>query len=387
MKALVACLSNPGADPRPNRTIRNLNENGFIVDTFSFEFEGGASVNRNFRISEPKSRLQDKLLRLFLSFLVSIIVRLLKNPMHLVALYLANKYQLNNLRNEVASLEYDLIVVQDLQLLPIVFFMKGKAKILFDAREFYIKQYEDSLRFRLIEGPTVRYLCSEYIPRCDHCITISPSIAEAYKNLYNVEMSVIRSIPQRHILRPLATDPNKIRLVHHGLANKNRGLTKVIEIVKKLDERFTLDFYLVGSQKNIQELIRAAENCRRIRFCDPVLLDEIVPSLNSYDIGICYFEPTTFNLRHALPNKFFEFVQARLAIAIGPSPDMAEVIHNYNCGFVSEDFSVESMVATLQSLSPEQIDLAKKNSDLASRELCFEEEGKKLHAVIDRILR
>ena len=100
--------------------------------------------------------------------------------------------------------------------------------------------------------------------------------------------------------------------------------------------------------------------------------------LNSYDIGLYYLEPTGFNVTFNLPNKFFEFIQARLALAIGPSPNMAEVVRQYQCGFIAEEFSIESMVNTLKDLTSEKIDLAKKNSDIAAKDLCYEKESERL---------
>ena len=106
-------------------------------------------------------------------------------------------------------------------------------------------------------------------------------------------------------------------------------------------------------------------------------------TLNSYDIGFYYLEPKGFNVTYSLPNKFFEFIQARLAVVVGPSPNMVEIVREFDCGFISEEFTVDSMIETLQSLTPEVIDRMKRNSDRAARELCYEKEGKKLLALIE----
>jgi hypothetical protein len=97
-------------------------------------------------------------------------------------------------------------------------------------------------------------------------------------------------------------------------------------------------------------------------------------------------EPTTFNLLNCLPNKFFEFVQARLAIAIGPSPDMAELVHHYGLGVVASEFSITGMVDTLKSFTAEQINKAKRASDVAARELCYERESARFLCDLKKIL-
>jgi hypothetical protein len=98
----------------------------------------------------------------------------------------------------------------------------------------------------------------------------------------------------------------------------------------------------------------------------PVATDEIVPFISQYDMGIYLLEPNNFNNKHALPNKFFEFIQARLAIAIGPSPEMAKIVSNYKLGKVSPDFESQSLANTINSMGPDEIIGFKQNSDKAA---------------------
>ena len=148
---------------------------------------------------------------------------------------------------------------------------------------------------------------------------------------------------------------NKIKMVHHGMAAKNRNLNNLIEISKCLGRNYPLDLYLVGDQSEIKKLHKQANGCEWIRILPPINYDDIIPTLNQYDLGFCYFEPTTFNLRHCLPNKFFEYIQARLAIIIGPSPDMSEILNKFQCGFVCEKFTINSVVETIRGIQYEQL--------------------------------
>ena len=45
--------------------------------------------------------------------------------------------------------------------------------------------------------------------------------------------------------------------------------------------------------------------------------------MNACDVGVFCMPPINVNARYALPNKFFDFVQARLAVAVGPAEEMA----------------------------------------------------------------
>ncbi|MEH6611510.1 MAG: hypothetical protein V7696_19235 [Halioglobus sp.] len=247
-------------------------------------------------------------------------------------------------------------------------------------------QNEESFLFRVLERPLAEYLCESYLHRCDSLLTVSPGLAQAYQEEYNVEMEVIFSAPIFHDLPIRTQRDGLIRMVHHGNANRNRGLENMIEITRRLGREYTLDLYLVGSKKQIQYLKRCADGCSRVRILAPVKLSDIVPMLNGYDVGLYYLEPNGFNVTYNLPNKLFEFVQARLAIAIGPSPNMSELVSAYDCGFVAKTFTLHSMVSTLSALDREAILSAKRGSDAAAKELCFENEGRKIVSIIEKML-
>ena len=146
---------------------------------------------------------------------------------------------------------------------------------------------------------------------------------------------------------------------------------------------FDLDFYLTGDVQYKAELRELAAPYERIRVLDPVPFNQIVPTLNQYDVGLCLLEPTTFNLKHCLPNKLFEFIQARLMVAIGPSPDMADLVNLHQCGLVASTFEPEETADLLNQLTLDRIMQLKRNSDSAAKALCFETESEKLMFIID----
>src|SRR5699024_6195734 len=102
---------------------------------------------------------------------------------------------------------------------------------------------------------------------------------------------------------------------------------------------------------------------------DPVPFDRIVPTLASYDVGVYVCPPTNFNLRYSLPNKLFEFVQARLGVVSGPSEDMRFYVDEHGFGVVSRDFTVPAQVETLRQLTPELVDELKARADVAAPKL------------------
>ena len=114
---------------------------------------------------------------------------------------------------------------------------------------------------------------------------------------------------------------------------------------------------------------------------------ELASLANGYDIGLYLLPPTNFNHRYALPNKFFEFIQGRLAVAIGPSPEMAAIVRHYGCGVVAPTFEPESLAAELNALDAAAIAGFKHASHRAAAELCAERNAVLTLETVEHALR
>ncbi|RDU62815.1 MULTISPECIES: hypothetical protein [Helicobacter] len=183
-------------------------------------------------------------------------------------------------------------------------------------------------------------------------------------------------------------NPNHIRIIHHGYASPDRKIEVMIETMDYVDSRFHLDLMLVPNyQRDYYQTLQAmVEKRKNVRILPPVSFEEIIPFSTQYDIGIFLCPPTTFNLEKCLPNKFFEFIQARLAIAIGPSPEMARLVQEYNLGIIAKDFSAKEMAKSLNALTKEQILQYKENANQTAKILNAEKEGEKLLGVLEEVL-
>jgi len=165
------------------------------------------------------------------------------------------------------------------------------------------------------------------------------------------------------------------------------GTSDMILLMDHLDHRFHLDLMLIkNSPRYFRKLFDIGKMHPRISFLDPVPMLDIPKRTNGYDIGLFLLSPISFSYRMALPNKLFEYIQARLAIAIWPSPEMAKIVNEYNCGIISKDFTIESMAKKLNSLSTDDIVKYKMNSHNAAGHLCAEKNEEMLLNIIDNLL-
>ena len=290
--------------------------------------------------------------------------------------------------------KFDLIIANDIDTLPLAFQLQGSAKIIFDAHEYAPRHFENNRIWRIFFQPFYLQLCRKYIPGTSAILTVSDGLAKEYAKNFGVQPVIITNATRYVETEPSEVKPNLIRLVHHGIANPSRRLELMVEMMENLDKRFTLDMILMtsdyASQKTkayIRSFVADAEKNPRIRILPPVKSDDVVRAINGYDIGVFLIPPINFNYANTLPNKLFDFIQARLGIAIGPTPEMASIVQQYGNGAVSEDFDPVSLAKKLSALTVEDVIRFKSRSAMAARELNAEKNEVILNELIERILR
>ncbi|MCP4895427.1 MAG: glycosyltransferase family 4 protein [bacterium] len=283
--------------------------------------------------------------------------------------------------------EADLIIANDLETLPVVLANCGNARVLFDAHEYSPEEFEARLKFRLLHRPFRIWQCRRYIPKVDAMITVSEGIADIYHREVGVKATVVWNATDFESLAPQPVDRSRIRLVHHGGAIRQRRLERMISMMELLDDRFELDLILRPSDPDYyRELQQLAEHNPRIHFPSTVAMLEVPAMLNQYDLGVYVIQESTINGRFALPNKFFEFVQGRVALAIGPSPEMAKLAKKHKLGLITDDFCFESMARSLNQLDSATIERYKRNVHTAAPILSADTSMKNFIEVVDSLL-
>lgn len=373
-KVLILSFSNVANDPRVMRQVRLLE--GIYELTVAGYGVAPVISGRFLSVEKPTTPVLKKLLwggKLFAGAFDD---------------YYWSLPQVRNASRSLQGVGADLIIANDLPALPLALALAGgKVPVFFDAHEYSPGEYEDQWMWRLLFQRYVDDLCRRYLPRCAAMSTVCAGIANAYAERYNVQPFVVHNAP---LLQPLSvgevTD-GRIRLIHHGVASQVRRLEGMIEMMKSLDERFTLDFMLVESEpRYLTSLKILAARDARIRFLPPVSMPEICKALHAYDIGVFLLPPSSFNYRHALPNKFFEFVQARLGVAIGPSPEMKTLAGAHGFGVVSETFVPSDLGQALQRLTSDDVRRLKVAADRAAPGLAFEHDAARVRTTVERLL-
>jgi hypothetical protein len=286
--------------------------------------------------------------------------------------YFEKEYRIktSSVYQQLRNVRPDIIIANDIDTLPLAVRLKvRKTKIFFDAHEYHPAEMEELEEWRLNERPRILFMCKKYLRKANLMLTVSEPIASEYKKEFGVDPIVITNAPDYQRL-PVRELGDKIRLVNHGSALKQRFLEETIGVMAYLGDDYSLDLILVATNKAyLEELKSKYSYDPRIQFREPVPTTQISSRINDYDIGVYILPPLNFNNRSALPNKFFEFIQARLAIAIGPMPAMSDLVLKYKLGDVAEEFSSKALAQAIKKMSRADIMEYKKNADRVASQL------------------
>lgn len=302
-------------------------------------------------------------------------------------------YDYSYIGKSLSDQNYDLVIANDVETLPLAFELNRGAKVILDAHEYAPRHFEDKLWWRVFFKGLNNYLCTKYIPKTKAMTTVGIGLASEYKKHFGVNPTVVTNATTYHEIPPTPVMNQKIRMVYHGIANPSRKIELMIEMMGYLDDRFTLDLILMTSgfaspktRNYIKNLGASIHGNNRIRILPQLSSEKIVEFINQYDVGVFLIPPINFNYANTLPNKLFEYIQARLAIAVGPTPEMAEIVSKYQIGVVSEDFTAKSLADKLNPITAETLTQFKARSSLAAKDLCAENNSERfIKLVLDTL--
>jgi glycosyltransferase involved in cell wall biosynthesis len=290
----------------------------------------------------------------------------------------------------LAGQRFDLVVANDARALALAFRLADGAPVWGDMHEWAPGQRDQYLVWRLMVAPLMDYMCRTYLPRCAAVSTVAESLVREYDRVYGTKAELVRNARPWEDLEPTPMLPDgRIRLAHSGGAEPNRNLTMLVDAALEL-EHTTLDLYLVPAGdggKYLRTLQEKAAGSDRITIHEPVPPAELPRTLNAYDVGVFSLPPDNFNMENCLPNKLFDFLQARLAFAVSPSPEMARFVRDNELGVVSADYSGESFVEALRELTPERVQACKDAAHRHAKELSSDTDVAASHAIVRRLLQ
>jgi glycosyltransferase involved in cell wall biosynthesis len=214
-----------------------------------------------------------------------------------------------------------------------------KVKLVYDTHEYFTEVPE------LVENPTKQKIWETLegwiFPKLKNVYTVNESIAQIYRAKYHVAVNVVRNVaptfsPLEIKNRPqldLPTDKFIIILQGSGI-NKKRGAEEAVESMKWIEGALLV---IIGGGDVLESLKQQVElNSigHKVRFLPKMPYAEMMQYTCNADLGLAIDHTDVLNHKLALPNKFFDYIQAQIPILATDLTEVKSLIQQYEIGFI-----------------------------------------------------
>jgi glycosyltransferase involved in cell wall biosynthesis len=425
-KVLVICLTPVASDPRVIRQVDSLLKMGCQVSVAGFT--GKDSIDKRWDfidLSLPKDKntlylpkdkrtLWERLkginrheLYVFLYWKSIRIIHIVSKVLRLFAScsaiaersYWANSaypYVFNKLTN-IPCKDYRLIICNDYDTAPLAYILSesNHCPFMIDCHEHALTQkkkgkFFQDIKWYFYERSYVHGLQKRYLKEAAAITTVSQGIATSLQDTYKLTSLpvVLRSTPFRNNDIKFHKTTKSIRLLYHGNLALGRGLLDIVEAMIYCPANYSLTIRGSGVPylKILQVFVDKNNLKHKVFFEPPVPFDRIVIEANKFDVGVFVVPNISLQKEHVLPNKFFEYIMAGLALCVSDLPDMAEIVKKYDLGCLVPNAEPKEIAKFFMEMTPEKIDYYKQKSHKAAQELCWEKESKKFENICQKLL-
>lgn len=257
--------------------------------------------------------------------------------------------------------------------------------LIFDSHELFSEVPE------LVNRPLVKSFWKKIeevlIPKIKYKYTVSSSIAAHYQIKYKTHFEVIRNVPMKKIELNNSKSGillKKNAIIYQGALNKGRGLELMIETMNYLNNTV---LYILGDgdiSNELKQLVKALKLNEKVIFLGKIQPDFLLSITSQASLGISIEEDLGLNYRFALPNKLFDYIQAKIPILVSDLPEMSSLVSQYKIGEVIIERNPDTIAKLIKSMI-ENKNLYQQNLENAAKELIWENEEMKLKEIFFKI--
>lgn len=277
----------------------------------------------------------------------------------------------------------DVYVANDWLTLPLAARLAERHGVpyVYDSHEYAVEEGADRPHWTLLVSPYVRAIEARYIHDAAAVITVGDGIAGLMRRDHGLRSlpTVIRNTVPGN-LQPFRPCGPVIEVLYQGLLRADRGLETLIRSVPSWRPEFRLRLRGPGEAAVVEGLksLARAVAADRITFDPPVDPLAMIAVANGSDLGIHPIPTSSNQTRYCLPNKFFEYAMAGLALCVSDSAEMAALLRAHDLGEVIATHTTEAIAAAVNSFDRARIDRCKHNARHAAGQLSWEQESGKL---------
>ena len=234
--------------------------------------------------------------------------------------------------------------------------------------------YRWAARVQVISGGMKKILIDRGIPA--EKITVVPT---------GVDLTLYENVKPDHSLRKKLGWTDRLIAVYAGAISDANGLEYVIEAAARLKDDPRVGFLLIGDGRRKPDLMEQAQRRKlsNLVFHDKMPKRKLISILADMDVGMLILKDLP-DFRIAMPNKFFDYLAAGLAVIVNFQGDAATQLNQVGAGIATDPDDPETFASAIKrwAESPEELTRTK----LAAKRLAKRYDRKEWAKELDKIL-
>ncbi len=248
-----------------------------------------------------------------------------------------------------------------------------KSLLTYDSHEYFTEVPE------LIHNPIAKKIWTaiekHIFPKLKYVYTVNNSIAKCYKDMYHVKVGVIRNVPftfnkTNNVPADFPTNKKVIILQGAGI-NVDRGAEEAVLAMSYLPQCVLLIIGKGDAIPNLKKLVVINQLIERVIFLPKMSYESMMNYTQHAHVGLSLDKNTNLNYKFSLPNKLFDYIQAKIPVVASNLVEITNIINKYNVGETIISHAPQDIANAIEIVLYKNY---QQNLELAAAELNWENE-------------
>ncbi len=357
MKRIIVSVTNDlTTDQRVEKVCNTLVNNGFDLLLIGRQLPNSKKINRNYKTKRLKL--------------------LFKRGFLFYAEYNCRLFF------KLLFLKKDILLANDLDtLLPNYVISKFfKIPLVFDSHELFSELPSVQHRF---SKKVWKFIEKLLLPKIKHTITVSDSIANWYKKNYGIRASVIKNYPT--LKNVPFTQQFEDYIIYQGALNKGRGLKVLLQAMKNIS---LVKLIIAGDgpiKRELEVFISKNNLSKKVTLLGNIPPTELIKITKRACLGVSLEEDLGLSYRYSLPNKLFDYIQAKIPVVVTNLPEIKSVVETYEVGEIITKHNPKNISQAILKILQHKKIYYKGGLEKAAKELVWEHQENTLITIFRNI--